>query len=591
MLDSKIAQRLLGSFLTLSFLGLTLLGVLLTSYFHKTNLDNEKQKLLNEAKIVSLMLDDDIDSTNQEQMNKNIRKIYEQTNLRITVLDENGAVVADSNGDAEDMDNHIDRPEIQSAFLDQYGTAVRYSHTLKQNMLYIAIPYSTQGRFSGIIRTSTSLQSIEESFQHTITVCVMALVFLFLISIIFAMYLAHRQIQPIMEITRTAHAIMTGQYDGQIHVKTGDEFDILVHTINQLTQRLSHKITEEKTENQKLNLILNHMDNGVILLDENGKIIDANRQACELFRLTPANFFHHSIHVLGSAIISDTSQRVLEGENPINITITLPVPDHPPRTFNIFFSCVTSEGKKAVIAVFHDISLMKEMSERQSAFVSNAAHELRTPLTSINGFAEFLLDDDFSNPEESRHCAAVILKEGQRMDRLITSLLELAKLDSNHMREQLEKGPVSPGKVLEEAAEELREKAEAKNQQIDLHIETRAMVLAKRDLFRQILHNLIDNAIKYTPQGGHIRLSCKEKYQRVVLQIQDDGIGIDAANLPYIFDRFYRVDKARARKSGGNGIGLSLVKFLVEFFDGTIHVASTLGKGTCFTLSFPVHRE
>jgi two-component system phosphate regulon sensor histidine kinase PhoR len=110
-------------------------------------------------------------------------------------------------------------------------------------------------------------------------------------------------------------------------------------------------------------------------------------------------------------------------------------------------------------------------------------------------------------------------------------------------------------------------------------------------LFRQILHNLIDNAIKYTPQGGHIRLSCKEKYQRVVLQIQDDGIGIDAANLPYIFDRFYRVDKARARKSGGNGIGLSLVKFLVEFFDGTIHVASTLGKGTCFTLSFPVHRE
>ena len=240
-----------------------------------------------------------------------------------------------------------------------------------------------------------------------------------------------------------------------------------------------------------------------------------------------------------------------------------------------------------MLAVFHDISLMEELRQRQSEFVGNAAHELRTPLTSIRGFAELLAEDDFTDPATSRHCAAVIEKESARMERLITGLLELAHLDSRDMRQKIEKEPVEAGRIVTAAADALAGKAQKKSQQLDVRIETDAKLLAREDLFQEIVQNLLDNAIKSTPEGGKIAVSCTEKDSIIEIEVQDNGIGIAPEHLPYIFDRFYRVDKARARQSGGNGIGLSLVKFLVKLFEGTIHVESEVGKGTRFAVRFP----
>ena len=585
MLDSKIARRIFGSFLLLSFLGLLLLGFLLMQYFHRETLENARQELQMHAQVIALGLKEDGFGT-EARLAQEIDDIHAETGLRVTVLDGEGTVLADSNRDAETMESHSDRPEVQQALRGEVGSATRYSYTLGENMLYVAVPVQRNGRLIGIVRSAMSLAPVDAAMQHNMTMLTAALFLSLVASALLALWLGHRQIAPIMLIIRAARDIMGGNLSRRILLRTGDEYDVLISTLNRLTASLSHKIEEARTENEKLGLILETMDDGFFLFDENGNITDANRQARRLFDLHPSDLRRHSVHVLGNAEISETAQQVLRTGTPCKIHATLAI-HGTPHTFKVYFATFQAGETPAVLAVFHDISLMEELRQRQSEFVGNAAHELRTPLTSIRGFAELLAEDDFTDPATSRHCAAVIEKESARMERLITGLLELAHLDSRDMRQKIEKEPVEAGRIVTAAADALAGKAQKKSQQLDVRIETDAKLLAREDLFQEIIQNLLDNAIKYTPEGGKIAVSCEEKDSIIEIEVQDNGIGIAPEHLPYIFDRFYRVDKARARQSGGNGIGLSLVKFLVKLFEGTIHVESEVGKGTRFAVRFP----
>ena len=604
MLDSKIARRIFGSFLLLSFLGLLLLGFLLMQYFHRETLENARQELQMHAQVIALNLRDNGFGAGG-RLERGIDDIHAETGLRVTVLDGEGTVLADSNRDAETMESHSGRPEVQQALRGEVGSATRYSYTLGENMLYVAVPVQRSGRIIGIVRSATSLAPVDAAMHHNMTMLMAALFLSLVASALLALWLGHRQIAPILLIVRAARDIMGGNLSRRILLRTGDEYDVLISTLNRLTASLSHKIEEARTENEKLNLILETMDDGFFLFDEAGNITDANRQARKLFSLQPADLRRHSIHVLGNAEISETAQQVLETAAPKKIHTTLAI-HGVPHAFKVYFATFQAGEKPAVLAVFHDISLMEELHQRQSEFVGNAAHELRTPLTSIHGFAELLAEDDFTDPATSRHCAAVIEKESARMERLVEGLLQLAHLGSSDMRQKIEKEPVEAGHIVAAAADELAEKARKKGQKLDVRIETDAKLLAREDLFQEIVQNRLDNAIKYTPDGGHIYVGCTETAADgakgatdaadgtkgtakgfLEIEVRDDGIGIAPEHLPYIFDRFYRVDKARARQSGGNGIGLSLVKFLVKLFEGKISVESEVGKGTRFVVRFP----
>ncbi len=583
MLGTTIARRILGSFLLLTLTALLVLGLVLTSYFQSAALRDAQTDLVTHARIIALALEHD---ARQSDLDEPIAEISAQTGLRITVLDDEGRVLADSDRDAQAMENHWERPEIQQALAKGLGTATRYSATVGANMLYVAIPWRENGRLVGIIRTATSLAPIDATVQQTVTVLIAALFLAFLAAVLLAIYLARRQLHPILTIIRAARAIMRGDLARRIQLHTGDEFDILIRALNELAASLAQRIVEARTENEKLNLILETMDNGVVLFDADGNITDANRRIRELFDLRESDMRRHSIHVLGSAVLSETAQDVLASSAPKKLHLTLPIHGEP-HTFTVYFATFVARHGTAVLAVFHDISVLEELRARQAEFVGNAAHELKTPLTSIRGFSELLADDDFSDPEASRHCAAVIEKEAERMDRLVASLLELARLDRADLRKNIERMPIAVSRALASACDELVPRAQKKQQHVDVHIETSARLLANQDLFGQILRNLIDNAIKYTPAGGTITLACAENDGQIEITVADNGIGIPQDALPRIFDRFYRVDKARDRATGGNGIGLSLVQFLVKLFDGTIAVESEVGKGTRFLLRFP----
>lgn len=588
MFHSKITRRLVTSFLLIVLVSLSLLGIILLNYFRDYTMQQEKNALILNAQIIETSLEDSLYSRDVAELHTTLQEIHEETSLRVTVIDADGTVLADTADPEQSMSNHLDREEVQQAMTESYGLAIRQSDTLHENLMYVAVPVYRNGQLIGIIRTSSSLASMEQSYHTGLRVILSALFFALLAALIIAIWLAHRQVQPIRCLSLDAMEIASGNLHKQLQWHSGDEFDTLVQTINQLTRNLSAKIQESQAEAEKMTLILNNTDNAIMLIDERGLIVGTNRQAEETFHLQGNALHRHSIHVIGSAELSEAAQEVCRQGKAQTITLTIH-DGSAAQTFQVFLAPFYDGPDELVLAVFHDISLLQEINQRQAEFVSNAAHELATPLTSISGFAETLLDDDFKDPEASRHFIGIIYREAQRMNSLMKGLLELARLDSTHGKTKIKRIPVEVNTILHRTAEQLQAKAKSKGQTL---IEEPApiplYVLAAPELFGQILYNLTENAIKYTLEGGTIHLKSRQVADHLELTVTDNGIGIGPADLPRIFDRFYRVDKARARKSGGNGIGLSLVKFLVELFDGTIEVTSQLEKGTTFTLNFPL---
>lgn len=589
MFHSKITRRLVSSFLLIVLVSLSLLGIILLNYFRDYTMQQERNTLILNAKIVETAFEDILYTRNTATLDTTLRELHDKTSLRITIVDADGTVLGDTSEPSETMGNHLGREEIQQALSEDYGIAMRESATLHENFMYVAVPVYRNGQLIGIIRTSASLASMEQSYYTGLHVILSALFFALLAALIVAVWLAHRQVQPIRCLSLDAMEIAGGNLHKRLRWRSGDdEFDTLVKTINRLTANLSRKIQESQDEAHKMSLILNHTDNAIMLIDEQGLIVSTNRQAEEIFHLQGNELHRHSIHVIGSAELSETAQVVCHENKAQTITLQFDGKNGTVHTFQVFLGPFRDGPDELVLAVFHDISLLQEINHRQAEFVSNAAHELATPLTSISGFAETLLDDDFKDPEASHHFINIIYQEAQRMNRLMKGLLELARLDSRHGRTKVKRVPVSVNETLERTGRLLQDKAAGKSQTLQVEpSDENLLVSAAPELFNQIIYNLTENAVKYTPEGGTILVRSEKDGDKVKITVKDNGIGISPSDLPRIFDRFYRVDKARARKSGGNGIGLSLVKFLVELFGGKIEVQSALGEGTVFTLTFP----
>ena len=586
MLKSKITLRLAASFLLVVLVSLALLGAYLLNYFHDRTMEKERDSLILNAQIIEMTLADKL-YTHDDVLAAISQQISRETDLRITILDENGTVLADTSEPADTLDNHLQREEVQEAMNHEYGTATRYSQTLKENRMYAAVPVYNNGRLIGIIRTSASLAASEQAYADIVRSICFALMMALLAALVISLWLARRQVRPIQQMSQAALAIAGGDLQRRLHWHSGDEFDILAHTINKLTANLSQKIQEAQAETHKLSLILENMDNGVMLIDNHGDIIGLNRQAQEFFQLQPEQLKRHSIHVIGSALLSETAQQVLRDNQAQTITFHTgqPVDDH---TFQVFLSPFPSGSEQAVLAVFHDISLLQEISSRQTEFVGNAAHELATPLTAISGFAETLLDDDFSAPDLSRQCIRSIYDEACRLSRLVNDLLQLARLERRDYRSQLRLETIDASQLPAKIGQRLAPQLTAKKLQFSVSTTPQPIFIeADPELAAQILTNLVENAIQYTPEGGRITLACEASDSEISFLIRDNGSGIAPEDLPFIFDRFYRADKARTRTSGGSGIGLSLVRFLVELFDGRISVTSELRQGTAFTVTLP----
>lgn len=593
MFHSRITRRCLASFLLAALTALTITGLLLLHYFHAYTMQKEQDALMLNAQIIEQTLAAQGRSGSHE-LTSLLQQLSDNTGLRITILNVDGTVLMDTSEPAAKLDNHFHRQEIQQALTHEYGTAIRYSNTLGENRMYVAIPVYADGQLVRIIRTSNSLAAAEASYQTLRQALIAAILLSAVIAFLLAVWLAKRQVAPLQRLRQDAAIIAHGDYGHRINWRSGDEFDQLIQTINLLTGNLCCRIAEASAEAEKFALVLEQMDNAVMLIDSRGQIIEANRQAQELFQLKDQPLKRHSIHLLGSAGLSETAQRVSRTQCPETITYQRESGQaaHTSHTFTIFLTPFPGQDTAQILAVFHDISLLQEINERQAEFISNAAHELSTPLTAISGFAETLATQDFQQPELTHHFAQVIYEQAQRMNRLIQDLLQLARLETLSHSQELSLTPVSVQPAIRSVLSQLSPCFQEKKQTVLFPSakddpQNDLQIAAVPELFRQIIRNLLENANKYTPADGKIHIFLEASPQCITIRIADNGIGIAPEHLPRIFDRFYRVDKARARSTGGNGIGLSLVRYLTELFHGSIQVESTIGQGTTFSLQFP----
>ncbi len=592
MTKLSIRNRLLATFLCLLTLTIAALGGYFLWYFQRYNINNLTAHLITSAKLTEQFVHEYLGgSYDRQQLDEKIKDSSHSTSLRITVITGDGIVLADSWENPAQMDNHSQRPEVQAALSGRKETATRYSSTLQQNSLYVALPViAADGAIHGVVRVSSTLSDAEAGFSEIRSVIFSALFLTLLLAGLASLRLARQFTAPLEAMTLLSAEFGAGNLNRRLYLRSGDELEVLSNTLNNLAANLEEKLNELKNEQYKLELILSHMDNALLLFDRHGRITKANRKACEIFTLSETLLFQHNLSVIGNAQLDAAIRRAANENTAMHLDLKSGETDAR-KFFQVFLAPLESEQDgPAILAVFHDITALKEIQERQSEFINNASHELATPLTSIKGFAETLLGDDEIEPTLQHKFLRIIHDEADRMQRLVRDLLQLARLQPEEYRRQIAFQNIDLCRIIDETTLELASRLAAKGLDFksDLQACGQTKVFGHSDYLKQVFINLFDNAIKYTPEGGSITLSCKNDGQQLRLTLHNSGIGIEAKHLALLTERFYRVEKSRSREAGGTGLGLSIVKFILDLHSGTLGFASRPGEGTSVTLTLPL---
>lgn len=590
MFSSGIRARLIASFLLLISATLLILGSYILWFFHENNTDRLTGNLLTEAKIAEELLQPDMrDPGKKASIEALLKELATRVDHRITIIDTAGVVIADSWENPTAMENHAQRPEVRDAIAGEKGVAIRYSTTVSENLLYVAVPVRDGAQTVGVVRVAATLASVEAAFSQIRSVLLIAFLVTSVFGVLLSFRLARKYTAPLEKITQVARQMGLGQLDKRVTIKTGDEIEVLGHTLNNLAASLDDKLNEIVAEKRKLELILANMDNAVLLLDRYGRVTDVNNLAAAVFGISPGMLGQHNIQVIGHSALEKAVRETVDQGQSRHIDLKTNF-SGVKRVFQVFLAPTSSTDNEitGVLCVFHDITALKEVEERQAEFIANASHELGTPLTAIKGFAETLLDGAIQDPHLGVKFITIIQEEADRMHRLVKDLMQLARLNSAEYRQQVRLEPTAVDTVAATVVNQLYPQWHAKELTVTLDArETPLIARANPDWLTQVLVNLLDNAVKFTPAGGAIVIACREEAESIVIRVEDTGTGIPPADLPHIFDRFYRVDRSRVREGGGTGLGLSIVKFIIEMLGGTITVQSTVGTGTAFTITLP----
>jgi two-component system, OmpR family, phosphate regulon sensor histidine kinase PhoR len=496
---------------------------------------------------------------------------------RATVIDPTGKVLADSEADANTMENHAQRKEFAAALGGQVGMDERKSSTLRIPFLYVAAPVS-----GGAVRLAYPLSEIEirnrqlgkALFGGSLT----AFVFAVIAAAAASQYVARR----LQRIVTFAEHVAAGDLTARIASTSGDEIGQVAAALDKTAWRVEESFVRVQTSQRELETLLNSMQDAVIAVGADGKVQWANRGMDRLLLRAPR---------LNAALVDNVRdpdflaavQRAARGQV---VTSTRSNTIAPGRTLDVTAAPMPGGG---AVAVLRDLTETERMEKTRRDFIANVSHELRTPLTSIQGYTETLLE----NPGENSHLRdflEIIRKNAARMSRLTEDLLTLARVESGEHRFDTEE--VSAEELLEDALESFRDLA--RSHEVDLQKENGVAgksVKADREAIHQVFSNLIENAVKYAAAGKRVVLGAREVAAGVEFYVRDFGPGISSEHLPRLFERFYRVDKARSRESGGTGLGLAIAKHIVLAHEGTIRAESELNHGSTFLFTLPAAKE
>ena len=501
---------------------------------------------------------------------------------RATIIAADGTVVGDSEipaGQLDTLDNHGARPEVRSAFATGRGSAVRYSETLRTDMLYEAVRFQSGRGETGVLRLALPLSAGEES--GTGLQVVLALSLSMALLLIVCNYLFHAFTErSLKELSAAAARFGKGEPVARLVVRKGSALGQLSAVLNEVAVSIDGELASIKAERNRLNAILSGMGEGIMVADASGSITLVNPAFKALFEPSDQVEGRPLIDISRHPALHDTFRQVLATKAERVEEIVLRAPGE--KTVLTHWVPLMEGGTlQGVVVVFHDITEIRRLENIRRDFVANVSHELRTPITIIKGYAETLMAGAMeSNPEQALRFVSIIVSHAERLGALVTDLLTLSQLESGKL--SVETRSVNLPEIARQVASLLEQKSQEKGIQVEVAgLDEAPPVLADPGKLEQIFLNLFDNAIKYTPAGGTVSMSASLEGNLVRIGVHDTGIGIPSRDLSRIFERFYRVDTARSRDEGGTGLGLSIVKHLVQLQGGNVSVQSS-GRGSSF---------
>jgi len=518
-----------------------------------------------------------------------VKQIAKISDSRITLIDAGGRVFADSEKDVALLENHSNRPEIQEARLKGSGKSVRYSESLRIDMLYIAVAVKNDQGIQGYIRMARPLHDVQKVIDKVYQYIFLTIFIVAMIALGIALFFSYRLYEPINTMKQFTEKLRRGEPVGSIILGTSDETRTLADNINYLVEELKEKIRIAHEEKSKLMTAFTNMNEGILIINEHGLIEFSSPVLSNMLAIQYEDIIGKT---LMEAFRNIDLQKAFQefNEKRANVSREIIFGNLEKVILSISISAVYGyPDEEKTMIVLHDVTRLKKLEQIRMDFVVNVTHEIKTPLTAIIGYLETIKSGAIDNIEETKKFIDIILKQAERLNRLVEDLLTISNIEMKQTVLNFES--VSLRQVITNVISLVKSKAESKNIIINSTLcEDLISIKADRDKLTQIFVNVLDNAVKFTPDGGEIIISADESESYTVLTIQDSGIGVPEDEIGRLGERFYRVDKSRSRDLGGTGLGLSIVKHLMQAHGGRMEIESQQGKGTKVSLFFPVKK-
>ncbi|MBN1470490.1 MAG: hypothetical protein JW925_01820 [Syntrophaceae bacterium] len=573
----SLFYKIFFSYMVIISVSFLLLDIFMRDEVKKVLTSRIENELLSSAKLIDL--------TFSGKASGQVKQMAEISDSRITLINERGKVFADSEKDVALLENHFNRPEVQEARLRSTGKSVRYSESLGIDMLYVAVAVKDGQEIKGYIRMARPLHEVQSIIDKVYQYILLTMFIVAIIALGIALFFSYRLYEPINTMKQFTEKLRRGEPVGSIILGTADETRTLADNINYLVEELKDKIRVAHEEKSKLMTAFTNMNEGILIIDEQGLIEFSSPVLSNMLAIQYE-------HVIGKTLVEafrniDLQKAFLEfREKRANVSREIIFGNLEKVILSISISAVYDyPDEEKTMIVFHDVTRLKKLEQIRMDFVANVTHEIKTPLTAIIGYLETIQYGAINDKEETKKFIDIILKQAERLNRLVEDLLTISNIEMKEIVLNLEK--VSLTSVVNSVISLIQSKADQKKIAVHNNVpDGFTPIKADRDRLTQILVNVMDNAVKFTPEGGKVVIDAEASESYAVVSVSDTGSGVPSDDVQRLGERFYRVDKSRSRDLGGTGLGLSIVKHLMIAHGGRMEIESQLGHGTKVSLFF-----
>jgi two-component system phosphate regulon sensor histidine kinase PhoR len=588
MYERRLAWRLFVAYFLVTLAALAALGWYGSYVLDEALASGLSRQLQTTAQLVSQQIEPALNSADEKEIRAAVAQASRTNGSRITVILPSGEVLADTHDDPARMDNHARRPEVQAALAGEIRREDRFSNTVGEQLIYVAVPVMRQDQIVGVVRAAVSRAENRRELRHYQGMLFSGLAVATVAATLVSWRLARRQSRPFEQVAEAAQRLAQGNETERLPKSDVQELARLSESLNHLAQELEDRGHTIGRQGHELETVLASMVEGVLAVDCEERVISINRAAARLIGGQVAELTGRTLQeVIRNAELRRLAVEAIASQDSVEDDIVL-----RGEQDRILQVCGTSlrdiQGTSiGAVLVLHDVTHYRHLENIRRDFVANVSHELKTPIASIKGFVETLLDGAIENAEDAKRFLRIVARQADRLNQIIEDLLSLAKIEQSEEEANLplEEGAIK--EILEAAINDCQAAAAERGIGVNASCDETVMANINAHLLEQAIVNLLDNAIKYSEPGDEVLITARALPNEVLISVTDHGCGIDRDHLPRLFERFYRVDKARSRKLGGTGLGLAIVKHIVQAHGGRISVQSTPGKGSTFTIHLP----